>query len=75
MKKLLLSLLPVTITFGPIFIGMSAPASSAYWEAIGLVAAVGLAAGLAAMFKILMGQQKEILRLGRLLAVDDRSKN
>ena len=72
MNKLLLSFVPVLITFGPIFIVISAAPTSGYSVTVGFVAAVGLGAGLVSMFGILMRQQKEILRLGQLLAGDNR---
>jgi len=66
MKKISSVLVPVSITFGPIFMVISA---SAYGRT--LIGAVALGAGLAWMFKILMRQQQEILRLGQLLASDN----
>jgi hypothetical protein len=43
---------------------ISATPTSGYSLIIGFVAAVGLATGLASMFRILMRQQQELLRLG-----------
>ncbi len=72
MKKILPVLMPVLITFGPIFMVISAgttTSSSDYGRT--MAGAVGLAAGLVWMFRILMRQQQELLRLGQLLASDN----
>ncbi len=63
MKKILPALVGMLLSFGPIFMVIS---SGNYGMTV--VGAVGLAAGLVWMFKILMRQQQEILRLGQLLA-------
>lgn len=63
MKKILPALMPVLITFGPISMVIS---SGNY--GMTLAGAVGLAAGLVWMFKTIMRQQQEILKLGQLLA-------
>jgi hypothetical protein len=42
----------------------------AFQYVMSMAGAVGLAAGLVWMFKIIMRQQQEILRLGQLLASD-----
>ena len=68
MKKILPVLVPVLITFGPIFMVISASTTSSSDYGRTMAGAVGLAAGLVWMFKILMRQQQEILRLGQLLA-------
>ena len=70
MNKLLLSFVPVLITMGPIFMIIAATSTSTPSVPFvgGFAGAVGLGAGLASMYRILMRQQKEILRLGQLLA-------
>jgi len=75
MKKILPALMPVLITFGPIFMVIysanttsSSEGRMAFQYGISLAGAVALAAGLAWMFKTIMRQQQEILKLGQLLA-------
>ena len=63
MKKILPALVGMLLSFGPIFMVIS---SGNY--GMTLVGAVGLAAGLVWMFKTIMRQQQEILKLGQLLA-------
>ena len=71
MKKILLTLMPAMITFGPLFMVISASPRSGLYVITGFAGALGLAAGLASMYRILTRQQQEILRLGRLLASND----
>ncbi len=71
MKKILLTLMPAMITFGPIFMVISASPTSGRSVILGFAGALGLAAGLASMYRILVRQQQEILRLGHLLASND----
>ena len=70
MKKTLQKIIPmpVLLTFGPLFMVISASTTSISDYGITLAGALGLAAGLVWMFKIIMRQQQEILRLGQLLA-------
>ncbi len=63
MKKILPALVGMSLSFGPIFMVIS---SGNYGMTV--VGAVGLAAGLVWMFKTIMRQQQEILKLGQLLA-------
>ena len=72
MKKILHSFVPALITFGPIFMVISATPTSGHSVIAGYAGSVGLAIGLASMFGILMRQQREILRLGQLLAGEKR---
>lgn len=74
MKKILLSFVPVLITMGPIFMIIAATSTSTPSVLFvgGFAGAVGLGGGLASMYRILMRQQQEILRLGQLLASDNR---
>ena len=75
LEKILPGLVPALITFGPIFMVIysanrtsSSDGRMAFQYGTSMVGAVALAAGLAWMFKILMRQEQEILRLGQLLA-------
>ena len=75
MKKILPALMPVLITFGPlamvIYSGSTTSSSDGrmfFQYVISMAGAVGLAAGLVWMFKTIMRQQQEILKLGQLLA-------
>ena len=75
LQKIMPGLVPALITFGPLFmvIYSDRTTSSSGWRMFSqygttLVGAVALGAGLAWMFKILMRQEQEILRLGQLLA-------
>ena len=75
MKKILPALMPVLITFGPIFMVFysahttaSSDGRMAFQYVISMAGALGLAVGLAWMFKTIMRQQQEILKLGQLLA-------
>ena len=63
MKKILPALVGMSLSFGPIFMVIS---SGNYGMTV--VGAVGLAAGLVWMFKTIMRQEQEILKLGQLLA-------
>ena len=68
MKKILPALVPLLITFGPIFMVIYYGMRYAESYGITVVGAVALSASLAWMFKIIMRQQQEILKLGQLLA-------
>ena len=84
MKKILKKIFPMPdaivllLSFGPlamIFYSAHTTASSDgrmfFQYVISMTGALGLTAGLVWMFKILMRQQQELLRLGQLLASDN----
>lgn len=75
MKKILPALVGMLLSFGPLFMifysahtTASSDGRMAFQYAISMAGAVGLAAGLVWMFKTIMRQQQEILKLGQLLA-------
>ena len=72
MKKTLQKIIPmpVLLTFGPIFMVLPASTTSLIYHGITMAAAFGLGFGLIWIFKTIMRQQQEILRLGQLLASD-----
>ena len=72
MKKILPVLVPVLLTFGPIFMVISSGTTTSSSDyGMTMAGAVALASGLAFMLKTLKRQQQEILRLGQLLRSDD----
>ena len=65
--------IPSLIAFGPMFIAIPAAGQSLtpYLAFLALAGGFGLGAGLIMMFRILMRQEKEILRLGKLVAGEE----